>query len=55
MFVPHKKEQDAIVNSKHLLILGQKLHNMKTYRYLEVDLEATSSFDTMVDHTYGKV
>ena len=54
MLIPRKTGQVEEVGGKSIKILGKKLHNTKTYKYLGVDMDNTLSFDAMVDNAYNK-
>ena len=54
MFVPRKKEHEIQAMSKNVKVKNENLHNVKSYRYLGVDLDFTLSFEAMVDNMYNK-
>ena len=54
MFVSRMKEQEVSIMSQRITIRNENVYNVKSYKYLGVDIYYTLSFDAMVDNMYCK-
>ena len=54
MFIVRKKSQEETVSVSNICVNNEFLPNVKSYKYLGVDIDYTLSFDAMVDQMYTK-
>ena len=54
VIIPRKPEQTVKVSNISILMNGDKLNDVKSFKYLEFEIDYTLSIDSMVDKIYAK-